>query len=430
MENITLPYTDSDTRNLVLQKMSEEPIDGYRFYSNVSVSHPGSTKNTTTLNDVLDKEVSFAKLDREERASAYRSIVVGENVSTGLEKEIRENPFTFLNLQEDVTFGETRASWVNLCKMWSPDIIFPEKKDQFHCIFGKEKKVFDLDYEVWINKIKPKGMGSLDDGYNEDEASRQYQAIKKEMQEIATEKIKVIHKAYEYARERFSEKEKNSFVGLSWQLNKKHTRSITKNTCFEFDDELDFEEILLEGTGYIGRNVHNYDTDNMFTYVGFDYWGRWNDNSENTQKIDLRSFFIWTELIQQSEISPDLLQDMVDSYSLDIHKTEQLRSMMMQGESSDFISDTLKLKSPEIMDIFIAKSYEGPIFSHYDRHRDTQLSYNMGVEMTSEGGMIFHFLNPGSLFGSESYNDTAIFTGVDVKLMCSLAYGPLISHDK
>ena len=152
---VYFPYSDLQTRNLVLQVMEYDSHgqdrESYRREYLASrleelANNQEAARNTNSgdigakLKELLEKkgkaflhtsEYYAAIQDVHERMKAYRSLVVSSAVPSGEDAEIAANPFKYLGLPEDATFGQTRAAWIRLSKILFPDLMAPENSDQY-----------------------------------------------------------------------------------------------------------------------------------------------------------------------------------------------------------------------------------------------------------------------------------------------------------
>ena len=378
--------------------------------------------------------------DNEKRKQAYKSVTVSSAVLDGEDAEISENPFKFLNLPEDATFGQTRNAWIRLSKMWHPDVLCskgPEELMKF--LDGSITNSADLDeLRGRIKSMIPPKILS-EESFNEltHEQQIQYQLEHRKYEliqekrsearssiiEYATNKMVTINKAYEKALERFSDLEKKSFAGFEWR------RDIYYASWGpSYHGSLGFDALDLEGPGQIRREVVD-GVPMRSTYLGFDFGETYYVQGDYKQKIPLRSFFAWMDLTQNNELSISLLEDMVKRYKLDANQTEQLRLMMINREDPDFIIDSLSISHKDEADMicFIGEVYTGPKFVHTGFREWECRHFKLGVEITPNGRLILKYESQdlaGHSWRSELAE--AQFTNADLQIMQTIAYGPLL----
>lgn len=481
------PYSDLQTRNLVFQRMQfEDTKEDFKvnerdynretineFLSDEGISVPENETNTKVI-DILEKkgrefkhtsEYYAAIKDQNERAKAYRSVVVSNSLVEGEQGEIRKNPLKFLGLSEDATFAQVRATWIRLSNFWSPDMMFPESTKRLEAIFGDSPNLFGgYDWKGFVEEGPPnflsvKKLESLSiqerDAYRKSqedfrEQEVKYESVKNEMRQRATNKMQFINFAYEEAKKRFSAKEQESFAGFAWE--KGELNSDVTVGLGSFGPLLEYLSLKLEGQGEIRKDTGKYAFDNN-PYLAYDFGEIWMCDNGYRQALPLRAFFAWMELIQQRSLSPQLLEDLVKQYKFNEDQSEQLRLMIMNREPADFISETLEIPLPEIdkegyiknweflknnpqkdsrnLTWFASTAYEGPLFQHTFRNDDGQ-SYLLGVEFTLEGKMILKYQSQSIQCGWEIFHwtreDQAQFTPTDLKIMRAIAYGPLLQE--
>jgi hypothetical protein len=472
---LTKPYTDKDTGNLILQEMdlrdTEERIQNNRSQIGKDldelvgrdevergyISDAESEELSRQVKTVIEEKgpafrytPEFFKVieDEKVRKEAYRSIVLTE-VPNEEEKDIERQPFKYLGLPDDSTFGQVRAAYITLTRLYHPDIVDPQNVKQRHLIFGT--KPFSPDPEKslseWLKSIEksepPETMSveeleDLDKTQREDylkkkEAYRylevKYESVREEMRLRATKKMQIVTKAYTAAKKFFSNTATSGLGGFEWE------RVVEKSDYMPDDfDGFQHERVGLEGDGEIRKNVGKFNSDQS-VYLVYDFGEVYMGGADYMQGISLKQFFAWTELRQERELSPLLLDDIVKQYKLDPDRAEQLRVMMMGRESPDFIVDALEIPEPKKYEgnelrWFIESALLGPQFSHQVTPRGYE-SYDLGVEMKNDGGMILQFTTQGSQhnwWGSGKTKQSAHFTREDLGMMTVLAYGPLLTQ--
>lgn len=393
----------------------------------------------------------FAALqDQDERMKAYRALKVTSNVPNGEEAEIAENPFKFLNLPKDATYGQTRAAWIMLSKMWYPDMMYPENRDQYERIFGKISFPTDgQDYDSWmkqiaeimpperlsveqVEKLGPKEREEYTmkhDAYRKKEL--EYEKVKSDMRLRATEKMKIINKAYREAKKRFSKEEQESFAGFVWEKDS-YDMSFFKGWSFISDDDYTYDTLSLEGEGEIRKDTGRLSS-HSFPYLAFDYGDVYLSSYDYRQYLHLKSFFAWTELVQGKELCPTLLDDVVKFFKLDDHQSEQLRLMIMNEEKPKFIMDTIslsKLEKSYVLKHFLNEIYEGPTFSHCIGPMRADRIFPLGVEFTPEGGLVLNYkAQEDQTMSWYASKKTDQFSPTDMKMALAIAYGPLLAMD-
>lgn len=465
------PYSDLQNHNLVLQVMEfdeENDQNDMNDYLNSSldklIGKKGSHKKIKSENrskkieELLEKkgkafvhtpEYYAAIKDQKNRMKAYRELIITSSVPYGEDAEIAENPFKFLNLPEDATFGQTRASWIHLRKLYFPDFMNPENPEQYKRIFGNSKFIIEnKDFDSWLKEINRSSrpellslevlgeMSSQDqEKYKiEHEVYRQkeleYEKVKQEMILRATKKSTIINKSYAEAKKRFSDSEIESFAGFIWE--KGTSTSELLSNFFNFR-EIEYEYLDLECPGQIRKDSYKQAT-NRSAFLSFDYGELYLGDNDFRQSVNLKSFFSWTELILDKELCPTLLEDMVDDYKLNENQSEQLRLMIINKEKTDFILDALNIPQDENNELnllyFVERIYNGPKFSHAIYPRGS-VSFKLGVELTPDGGMNLKYKTQvgGDLYSFEEDAKDS-FTPVDMQMMQAIAYGPLLQEPK
>ncbi len=467
---VYFPYSDLQTRHLVLQVMKyggqaqdiESSRKDYlsssleRLAENQEVARKTDTGDIgAKLKELLEKkgkaflhtsEYYAAIEDEHERMKAYRSLAVSLAVPQGEDAEIAKNPFKYLSLPDDATFGQTRAAWIRLSKIWFPDLMAPENTEQYRRIFGIEKFVIEgTNYDSWLEKIlkstSPKVLSASDlerlsgpeqeDYRQKHEAYRakegEYERVKAEMRLRATQKMQIINKAYVEAKKRFSDAEEETFAGFSWE--KGVQKSAFLKTLMGMDG-LEYNVLNLEGDGQVRRDSGRF-ARNGFVYLAFDFGDVYLADNDYRQRIDLKPFFAWTELVRGRELSPTLLDDIVGKYKLSHDKSEQLRLMIMNREEPEFVVDALeisKVKSEHYQLLhFLEEAYGGPRFYHRIGPMREDHTFPVGIEFTPDGGMVLIYQSQEnqmmSWFATE---ETARFKSIDVQMMMAIAYGPML----
>jgi len=469
------PYCDIQSRNLILQVMDYDR-DSYghersrRDYLSSSLDNLLSEQDkevsrdpkevTNKLKDLLEKkgkaflhtaEYYSAIVDEQERMKAYRGLEVSSTIPYGEDAEIAENPFKFLYLPEDATFGQTRAAWIRLSKSWFPDLMYPENPEQYKRIFCDSKfPIGGKDYTSWleeINSIMPiktlnaKELEKLipveQEKYRQKkEAYRnkklEYEKVKSEMRLRATQKMQTLNKAYAEAKNRFSDLEKESFAGFLWEKGIRtsdFTDFIKKFMDINLPD-FEYDGLNLEGDGQVRRDMGEWARDS-FAYLAFDFGDVYLEDNNYNQTLNLKSFFAWTELVQNKELCPTLLEDMVEAYKLNEDKAEQLRLMIMNIERPNFILDVLEIPKGKYdhykMFHFLVDVYCGPMFSHDLIGRNEEL-FPLGVEFTQEDTLILTYKSQIDHYSWGAIDANAHFTPIDVQMMRAITYGPLLQQ--
>lgn len=395
----------------------------------------------------------YAAIEAEtERMKAYQHIIVTGAVAEDEEKIIRD-PLPFLGLEKGATFGQIRAAWRQQARLWHEDMMRPDDRPRLFMIFGTTEGNFPvtgITPEEWIDKILSSGppvileleeVEAMSDierqeyetvhlEYRQKEA--EYKAVKDEMIRRAHEKIVTLNLAYKSACRPFSRKEIESFAGFNWQ---KGSRS-GLDGMFGFD----FEYISLESGAELRRKYKlSWTDDGTSVFEGDDvslhfdngeiYMG---DQNDCRQSIDLQTLFAWIELSQLQELTPFLLNGIAKACELDQSQREQLRLMLMNREDIQFILDAIPLKKDMKWKLyhFISTLYFGPNYGYQVGIRE-DANYPLGVELQPEGGMILRYHNqraPG--YSGASYADQVQITPVDMNVMRSMAYGPLLAVEE
>lgn len=467
---INCPYGDLQTRNLILQVMDYDNYYGRERKKYIAstledlLGDKGEKKIDkdseglgSKLKELLEKKGKaflhtpeyFAAIeDEQERLKSYKALKVTSTIPTGEEAEIAENPFKFLHLPEDATYGQTRAAWIRLSKAYFPDLMYPENPEQFNRIFGRsEFPIEGKDYDSWLEetqglmpperlraeeleKLSPKKQEEYrikHEAYREKEL--EYEKVKSEMRSRATEKMRIINKAYGEAKKRFSDVETESFAGFIWEKGKRTSEFVKQ---FYDMDGFDYDGLYLEGEGQIRRDMGEWALNN-FVYLTFDYGDIYLGDNDYRQSIHLKPFFAWTELILGKELCPTLLEDVVDTFKLNDDQSEQLRLMIMNNERPEFIMDAFSISEKNLEHYtllhFLDDVYEGPDFSHWVGPVRAGRSFPLGVQFTPKGGMILTYKSQEDQnWGWTSRDATAHFTPTDMQMMQAIAYGPLLKE--
>ena len=468
------PYSDLQTRNLVLQvmeysKTSQDREGLRRDYLASSLERLADVRGAagkTDSGDIGDKikellekkgkaflhtaEYYAAIEDQHERMRAYRSLAVSSAVPHGEDAEIAKNPFKYLGLPKDATFGQTRAAWIRLGKIWFPDLMVPENSEQYSRIFGTEKFIIGgTDYASWLEKIlksvPPQVLSASDlekltapeqeaymqgrEAYRTKEA--EYEGVKAEMRLRATQKMQIINKAYAEAKKRFSAEEGETFAGFSWETGVHRVGWMKRLMGM---DGPEYNALSLEGDGQVRRDT-GFWSHNGFAYLAFDFGDCYMADRDYRQEIYLRPFFAWTELVRGQELSPTLLDGMAGEYKLTHDKSEQLRLMIMNREKPEFVADALEIPTVKSehykLRNFLEEVYEGPRFYHTIGPMRQGRAFPLGIEFTPDGGMVLIYQSQkdqtGSWFATE---EAASFTPIDVQMMMAIAYGPMLQSPK
>ncbi len=463
------PYQDEATGNLVLQVMSESPLcdEGY-FYRNLDLgrARPIHVKKTddelrkeretdetaertleemaqefTPKNHSAYSEEYFQKIhDDEERRKAYQSIVISSHIPEGEEKDILQNPFKFLGVESNSDFATVRAAWINLAKKWHPDKVNVFRSNLVEQYFGAQPD-FLRDGETidsWSKRISMqapdvKSESEISAMSTEDrehyvrrhqlfEAVEQERtAIKSRMGAISHDKMRVLNLAYKVAQDYFSGDDLRSLAGFKWE---DYTLRVDLGESLHF---FRYKHLSLEGDGLLSKEIgpHAVWPEPILL---FDYGTTQMARDDYRQQVSLRAFFAWADLKQGNEFSSLLLKDIVDHCELNDDQTEQLRLMLINRESVNFMLETLGLEGHKSFGLIHPANtiMYGPKFTQTVGW-DSDEFYSLGVEFREDGGMTLRYLtqdNPMFCWGG--YEDQANFTSADVKMMRAIAYGPLL----
>lgn len=468
------PFCDIQNHNLVLQVMgyddtyntqleqsrrsnlvdSLESLLAHEAKPEEHISDEEASQAADNIKKILDEkgkafqhtpEYYAAIEDEQLRIKAYRGVKVVSTVLSGEDAEIAKNPFKFLNLSEDSTFGQVRSAWMRLSKIWYPDLIYPENRDQYDRIFGIDSTfpIYESNPEDWIKnlekleipeKLDPEALEKMTtielreytlqhEKYQQKEL--EYETVKAEMRIRATKKMQTINKAYREAKKFFSDKESDSFAGFEWG----EGETIPLFT-YDYHNEFTYKFLKLEGEGEIRRDFGKWAIPKDEPYLSFDYGDLYMCEPETRQKFYLKPFFAWMELRQDKELSPLLLDDLKENYKLNDDQSEQLRLMIMNRESLYFISETLPIPKEEKYRLkwFIEEAYNGPEYYHLIGPRGDSL-YPMGVEINDKGGLILSYKSQIKQCFSHACEDAqALFSPTDMQIMQAIAYGPLLQQ--
>lgn len=447
------PYSDLQTRNLVLQIKSTDPIDEDQGYQWEEVQHPGRVENDLVEREGRSVEKKGAAVpytaeyftaiaDEKERMRAYRGLVVVSIFPDGEDTEIETDPFKFLYAPRDASFAQVRDAYIRLSKAWFPDLMYPENKEQFNRIFGfDEFPIKENDPQKWFNEMQsilpPDTLTTEDfESLRSDEQETyqkaheahekkksEYEDVKAEMRRRATEKMTIINKAFEAAKKRFSKEEIESFAGFNWKKEALYgpARGV-------------FEQVVLplEGNGQLIKKINEAYQDDQI-YLEFDYGHALLERSQKDyrQRLPLRAFFAWTELRRGVGLCPTLLDDLVKTYSFEDDRAEQLRIMIINHEAPEFIVTALNITDEDSGELlgFLDEVYEGPMYYHMLAIHSDEF-YPLGVEFTSDGRLILKY-KAQSIQGGGSSKGTwqeTQFSQTDVQIMQAVAYGPLLQE--
>ncbi len=390
--------------------------------------------------------------DERVRRQAYKSIEL-TGIPNEEEKDILKNPFKYLGLPNTTTFDQIRAAFISYSKVYHPDIVNPQNKRQRELIFGIKPYKLESgeNLDEWLKEIakqhppETKSVGELDkmtekerENYrNEHEAyhilEEKYEAVKTEMRVRATKKMQIITKAYKAAKALFSEQVTSGLGGFEWERVIQKSDFLQSLGGPDFDG-FQYESLPLEGEGEIRRDVGRFNSSRE-VYLAYDFGEVYLGGPDYMQRLPLKKFFAWVELRQGRELSPLLLDDIVEYYELNADKAEQLRVMIMNRESPNFIVDALDIEEvekthPNYLRWFVEFALLGPEFSHLVGQRD-DVQYKLGVEFTKDDGMLLKYVTQESEYNfwcCGKMKQTAHFTPEDVKMMTVLAYGPLLNQ--
>lgn len=464
------PCVNLQTKNLILQSMSVEGYSEDNFdyddYFSQSLDtiltkeekekKNGDISNKDLLKALLKKkgkafmhtsEYYDALRNDETRMKAYRSLKVVNTVLDGLDKEIFNEPHKFLNVDSDANFGETKAAYLRLSKAWFPDFMFPENSVVFERVYSdskfnysEKKKLRDQflngkkPNELSITEVEKLSKKDQDKYVLEQEKYRnlelKYQDMKNEMVSIANEKMIIINKAWESAKFKYSDNKQKSFEGFKWEEGKR-TSSLFGDLGMDPTGYFEYDELNLEGNGTIRKDTGVHSSSKS-PYLSFDYGDVYIADHDYRQSMVLKDFFIWSDLVQQKELSPILFDDISEEYKLNEDQSEQLRVMVMNKENSNFIMKTLEIDTSSYkhykMKHFIKSVSEGPTFYHQVGPRD-DVFFDLGVEITPDKGLVLKYqAQDGQGFSCFSRPASAQFTPTDYKMMQAIAYGPLLSQ--
>ena len=494
------PYCDVQTRNLVLQRMSDKPFDlerrvenermmGFvRFLSEEEVEerHIAEEEADRIVEEVKTKlkesgdgftytlEFFQAIHDEDLRMWAYNAISVSSAVLEGKDAEIEKNPFKYLNLPDNATLGQVRAAYFRLANVWHPDRVDERNPEKLKWFFGDYPTFLSKEdtLDSWVKRmgslLRPEVLqaaelsklstGEQTEYYKNHKAyeivDSERKKVKKEMIARAHEKMTIINKAYRAALTFFSESERKTSAGFGWiEFEKENVPSrkyggyafasalasrfpALEGILTEDHDEYTITEkydlLQLEGDGELHKNIRYDDSEVLLDTeprLNFDYGERYILEDGYNQSIELRPFFAWMELRQKKELSPLLLTDIVKECKLNESQAEQLRLMLMNRETIDFMLDTLKIPKDDEW-LFRYPAYRilnGPTFTHQTGVRDW-VDYALGVELTPKGGMILSYMKQSTPIFGGSLPATAHFTPTDMKTMQAIAYGPLLQE--
>jgi len=380
--------------------------------------------------------------DNKKRMEAYRSVTVKHDVIPDEEAKIKESPFKYLHLDSNATRGQLRVAWIRLANIWHPDHVNPYDAKKLEQYVGRNPSFLEKNdtLEKWAMMVKRvevpdvlaiEEIDKLNDCEKED-YYKQHKAyeiiqnlvkrIENEMLLISGEKMKTINRAYKYAKETFSKAEQQSLDGFQWETVFREYREGCR--AVQFEDEV----IYLEGEGTIQRQAGRLATWKM-PKLHFGYGEKFN-YSGYFQEIFLQSFFAWMELRQGKELSPLLLTDIVEGCELDSHKAEQLRLMLMNNESVDFMLKALDISGRKEWKLIHPANdlLYGPMYN-IEVNFEEDSYFPLGVELTKDGGMVLKYRNQGIIsicpIGGKTQTN---FTADDVKMMRAIAYGPLLQE--
>jgi hypothetical protein len=388
----------------------------------------------------LSIEYALATEDDEERIRAYQNVEVTD-VMSGSEQEIKENPYQFLNLNKTATFGEVRARYLSLSKMYHSDVVRPQsRRDFLRFCRVEEFPVEGQSFDDWFKKLgsfdEPEILSAeeiegMDESgvieYNAKHAtyqkmSREYEQVREAMQREATKKLSTITRAFKEIKDRTDEKEVDSFAGFHWTES-----SLEPLVQRDYDSDIfDYRCLYLEGEGEIRRFK---DIEDKIPSLFFDFGDVFLGEDDYRQHLELKPFFAWTELVRGQELSPPLLDDVVTEYNLSLDQAEQLRVMIMDRVEEETIIKVLNLpkneNDRELFDCFFKDIKNGPTY-RFDYGPLEGPKFPLGVEFFVDGSMTLRYVNQHGNMFNEGIEDSAHFTKEDVQIMTAIAYGPLL----
>ena len=443
------PYGDLHSRNIVLQEMDGEHarIDFEHRREEVSLRlyllanpdklndpvfqrlHAPLNRQFEPSSQAINSDITEIETEQK-RMETYKSLQVSTDVLKGEDAEIEENPFKYLYLSPDATLAQARNAWITLARSWHPDLMDPENKQQNERIFGKSKITTGMSQQEiaetlpptklkadQIEKLSPQDQKEYHEKIGVwDSKVAEYKKIQQEMQLHATQKMQIINKAFQAIKKRFSNSVTESFAGFNWEPVAYH---FLDTPFFMYD------VLPLEGEGELQKGRDQtvslaFDRGNIF----------YSDHYGCRQFVDLRAFFAWTELRRGQDLCPTLLDDLRRTYKFDITQTEQLRQMMANHERPEFILATLHIPFNEndyspLLD-FLDTAYDGPTYCRWSG-KDFAEEYSLGVVFTPDDRLNLTYESQqfqGS--GKRGRKQEAQFSQEDLKMMQSIAYGPLL----
>ncbi len=483
------PYSDVQTRNIVLQRISDKPFDlemrtqnemrlGFvRFLSEEEVKerHIADEEADRLVADIKAKlegigdgftytrEFFEALHDENLRKRAYKGITVSSAILDGIDTEIEKNPFKFLNLPDNAPLVQVRTAYLRLANVWHPDLVDEHNPEKLKWFFGDYPTFLSKGdtLDSWAKRMKSLLRPEVLHADNLSELSTEEQTeyyknhkayeivdnerkkVREEMIARAHEKMTIINKAYKAALNFFSQSERETSAGFNWmEFEQEHIPSRIYGKI-DFLEKLKegyeskfiekYDVLHLEGDGEIHKNIGE---GGEFGYISikeprlnFDYGERYMMEKGYNQSVELRPFFAWMELRQNKELSPLLLTDIVKECNLNENQAEQLRLMLMNNESIDFMLDTLKVSKDNKWSLINSADIilNGPTFTHQVGPRDW-MDYALGVQLTPEGRMMFSYMEQSTPIFGGTWPAKAHFTPTDMKIMQAIAYGPVLQE--
>ena len=468
------PRTDISTRNLILQDMGsgdEEYYEGQRlehlagsFEELVPKIRAKADGNVGNDPDQMARELQkvlvekgpafrhtpefFRAIEQERiRQEAYRGVVVTGIVAEE-ERDIRDNPFQYLGLPPNATFSQVRTAYITLSKLLHPDVQRPEDPNMRTAIFGTRGRLVSgqsiEDFLQELEKTSRPDMLTACELTRMNEAQRaeyvqkhgayqalerKYERVREEMRSRALERMQKITRAYRIAKAMLSH-QSAELEGYEWE----HAETVPfPGTGWGDHITLEYDRLRLEGDGEIRRDKGRFADEHESVYIAYDLGVPYCSEPDFMMRAYLKDLFAWMDVVQGRQLSPLLLTDMVRRYRFSDDQTEQLRLMLMNGESPGFVAETLGMSTSghehyPLMR-FVDDVICGPTFYHQTAPRDSH-EFSLGVELAPNGGLVFRHRSQEDQmnFWTAGVPKVVQFTPQDVLMMVNIAYGPLLGN--
>ena len=331
------------------------------------------------------------------------------DLATLQEKEIRKNPWRFLNLTEGASLTDARRAFIGVTKIYHPDLFNPRTDP------ANLKKSYSQDDLIRaglskniINTIREASQTPTNESFMVADQRRQYL---EKIRALAHERMVLINRAYEEIKRRANPADRKSIAGYD-----PRQRYSTQEQSY-------VDEIGIEGHGKVTIYTASSDYWVAGPYLSFD-WGQpigheWDIYDDEWRHVlNLKHLFAHVALQKGHKPSQVLLQPFADCFHLDEVRLIRLMDLLKEENRADEIYAALKVDEiPAIpTEAYVRKLRMirqlneiiclDPVLSEeYAR---------VQMQMTEDGTLIL------------KDRTESIFPEPDVMLFATLAYGPLL----